>query len=238
MLNKEELDKFWEKRAKHPAPCHYMNPEMDAYAWQTRTSALLELHDLFKGKRVLDVGCGDGTYTNFLSVMVGDKGYVAGLDRHDMVEVHAKINHRVPQFLVGTTDHQDFNRIVALTDIVTLLTVYDFMTIDERFRMRESFKRFAKPGTRVVILDLFPTKVPNYQKNLDYKEVETRDKKIHDMFNAGFDLEEIIPVNYMDTKLFYKLGKTRFTYYLTRMLDKLLAIFSEPKYSLVVFRKL
>ncbi len=242
MLKRYELDEFWKSRAeKHDSPCHYMNHWMDHYAWITRTKALWKCRDLFSGKKVVDIGCGDGRYSNYLAKLV-DKGYVVGLDRPEMIE-KAKKNYQTVQFLPGTvttriSNSNDWQWTMGKADIVTLLTVYDFLTIEERASLLLAANQMMKPGSMVMILDLFPTKVPEYQKGLGYKEVETREKKLHDWFNAGFDLEREIPVNYMDTKLFYKLGKTGFTYWLTRIADKVLAFFRKPKYSLVVFRKL
>ena len=76
------------------------SPEMSRYR---RVPPYLYLPDLYRGRRVLEVGCGEGHGAHFLAARGASR--VLGVDRSERVIKLAQEGHRLPNLEFRTADY-------------------------------------------------------------------------------------------------------------------------------------
>ena len=163
------------------------------WVYRVRTEALNELFKRrawpIEGKAVLDVGCGTGYFIDhWLSRGVGR---VTGLD---VTEVSVeRLTSRFPnaEFVCADIAEPDV-AIDGTFDYVSIFDVLYHIVDDKRFEQAvQNLSRRCRPGTRVIITDLFgrsTTEVVKHVRNrsLDrYREVFSKN---------GFELCDIRPL--------------------------------------------
>lgn len=237
-MDKESVERFWSSRETLDVddPCHYMNRWMDKYIYESRTEALLKIKHIFQNARTItDIGCGTGTFTSFIAKLTD--GTVTGFDRKKFIQrARDRFGEQTNLFFTtGLVPSQLINISVQTSDVVTLFTVYNHLVIEDRSSLLEYFSRMRQ-GSQVVMITYWMDEIPDYQKNLSYKDIQTKQELIQSFRAAGLELKQTVLVNRADSKLFWKLGKNWFSYLLTKLLDK--SPVFKPTYSVVIFEKI
>ncbi len=238
MYNYEGVKKYWQEKAeKSDSPCHYNNKWQDKYAFEIRTSAF-KRND-FKGlKTIVDIGCGVGDYTSALSRIIDDGAKIYGFDFPFNIEI-ARRKHGSKskvEFLEGPVPSPAAEEAVKNADAVVMTTVYVHMPKESREALLNYFQRMKK-GAQIFLLEYFPEEVPEFQKGLGYKEVETSKELVERFGNHNLKLQEVRPVNFIDSFLFHHLGANFVSYFLTKAGEwfTFLSGSKKSKYKLLIF---
>jgi ubiquinone/menaquinone biosynthesis C-methylase UbiE len=118
----------------------------------------LALVDLYAGDAVLDVGCGTGALVTEAERIVGAGGIVVGLDVEPAMVKQAKrrADDRQVVFEVASIDHIPYPDDTF--DVVFSTLMYHHLTEVERTTGIEEVRRVLKPGGRLVVVDINPTR--------------------------------------------------------------------------------
>jgi len=237
MLDSDGVAKYWEEQTlKGDNPCHYHNKWQDLYAFHVRTGAF-KASDFVGMKQVVDVGCGIGEYTKEISKLCD--AHIDAFDFPFNIAIAQKVNQTEKiTFHPNALPHESLREMLKTADGAYTTTVYVHLSPEAR----EAFYLYLtgmKVGAKVMLLEYIPDFVPEFQKNLPYKEVETVDQIIHTFSTIGFALLEKRHVNFIDSTLFFYLGKNGATYMLTRFLERLLHLvsYNRSKYKMLIFEK-
>lgn len=238
MLDSKGVSEYWEEQTKKgDNPCHYHNKWQDKYAFMIRTSAFRRSD--FEGvKRVVDLGCGIGEYTNEIAKLTS--AHFDGFDFPFNIDTAKKTypNHPTITFHPYPVPHDTIREAMRGADVAYTTTVYVHFSPEARTAFY-SYVRNMKVGGRVMLLEYIPEEVPEFQKNLPYKSVETVNEIEARFTEVGFALKEKRHLNFIDSFLFFHLGKNAFTYFLTLMLEHFLSFvgYTKSKYKLLIFEK-
>jgi SAM-dependent methyltransferase len=238
MLDSKGVSTYWEEQTKKgDNPCHYHNKWQDKYAFHIRTGAFTK-SDFEGATRVVDVGCGVGEYTEEITKLTD-----AHFDAFDFpfnIEIAKKERGHVSQItFYGTPVPSDeIERAVKEADVAYTTTVYVHFSEEARRAFYE-YIRGMKSGSRVILLEYMPDAIPEFQKGLPYKQVETADEIAQKFEEVGFSLLEKRHINFIDSFLFFHLGKNAFVYWLTLALERMLNFvgYTKSKYKLLTFKK-
>lgn len=175
---------YWEERAvKHGRlACGYLDPRHQVYEQPLRWAAFARMSPIKPGERVLDIGCGVGTW----SVRMAEQGaQVLGVDISaamiDMAEPHAGVEYRVAA--AHELDCPD-----GYFDLVVSVTVLQHITDPEELkRALRNLRRMLKDSGRFFVLEYSPLhSVPSQE--LTYMRYRTHQQWIDLMAGAGFAL--------------------------------------------------
>lgn len=238
MWPEEKIKAYWQARAlTGDNPCHYFNKWQDRYAAKMRMAALRQ--DDFRGARkIVDIGCGVGDYTDKISRLT--EAQVIGFDFPFNIAIAQKKYGSNPRltFRAGSIPDENIARAVKEADRVIITTVYNHLTDSARAALAD-YLASMKPDAKVFMLEYFPEKVPEFQRGLGYKNIETWKDASERFGRCGLRLIEIRHVNYIDSWFFHHLGGNRFSYVLTLALERLCRIcaIKNSKYKLLIFSK-
>jgi len=175
---------YWEERAvKHGRlACGYLDPRHQVYEQPLRWAAFARMSPIKPGERVLDIGCGVGTW----SVRMAEQGaQVLGVDISaamiDMAESHAGVEYRVAA--AHELDCPD-----RYFDLVVSVTVLQHITDPEELkRALRNLRRMLKDSGRFFVLEYSPLhSVPSQE--LTYMRYRTHQQWIELMAGEGFAL--------------------------------------------------
>lgn len=175
---------YWEERAvKHGRlACGYLDPRHQVYEQPLRWAAFARMSPIKPGERVLDIGCGVGTW----SVRMAEQGaQVLGVDISaamiDMAEPHAGVEYRVAA--AHELDCPD-----RYFDLVVSVTVLQHITDPEELkRALRNLRRMLKDSGRFFVLEYSPLhSVPSQE--LTYMRYRTHQQWIELMAGEGFAL--------------------------------------------------
>lgn len=228
---------FFEQRAESGFGFHYGDKLMDKYAFELRKKVIFSHVDV-RDKFVLDIGCGDGTWIDEFNKR-GAK-YVAGIEQSHRLAGNAYLNvkRKGIESVVNDWDLSEL-KLVGSYDMAFMITVFNFIEPVKREEVLKNIRKLLAVKGKLIILDNFPLVVPEYQKNLEYKVVWPITSVHYHLEQAGFEIEEGINVNWVDTSLFHYLGSNLPTYYATKFLDWLTPLVPSryAKYRLVIAKK-
>jgi len=175
---------YWEERAvRHGRlACGYLDPRHQVYEQPLRWAAFARMSPIKPGERVLDIGCGVGTW----SVRMAEQGaQVLGVDISaamiDMAEPHAGVEYRVAA--AHELDCPD-----GYFDLVVSVTVLQHITDPEELkRALRNLRRMLKDSGRFFVLEYSPLhSVPSQE--LTYMRYRTHQQWIELMAGEGFAL--------------------------------------------------
>jgi len=175
---------YWEERAvKHGRlACGYLDPRHQVYEQPLRWAAFARMSPIKPGERVLDIGCGVGTW----SVRMAEQGaQVLGVDISaamiDMAEPHAGVEYRVAA--AHELDCPD-----GYFDLAVSVTVLQHITDPEELkRALRNLRRMLKDSGRFFVLEYSPLhSVPSQE--LTYMRYRTHQQWIELMAGEGFAL--------------------------------------------------
>jgi hypothetical protein len=202
---------------------HYQNYWMDRYAWEIRTKLFFKYINVYK-KTILDFGAGSGMWGKEIQKRGSD--FIAGIEQSkDLAK-----NCLIPCQYGFQTLKNKYDLIIAITSL-------NFTLPKNRKKIIIKLREYLKQDGQLIILEYLPSKVPDFQKELEYKEVWTNKQWKKFMENNGFILEKEIPINWIDTTLFHYFGSNRLVYYITSLLDLLTPIMIYSKYKLQIYKK-
>jgi 2-polyprenyl-3-methyl-5-hydroxy-6-metoxy-1,4-benzoquinol methylase len=239
MHDLEGTKEYWSAQTKKgDNPCHYHDQWQDAYAFMVRTGAFRSSD--FRGVgQVVDVGCGVGDYMFALSEKAAQSKFI-GFDFPFNIEIARRkyADHSRLAFRDQPLPSREVADAIRNADAVVTTTVYVHLSGAARQFFLEALGAMRQNG-KVFLLEYAPDVVPEFQKNLAHKEVETPAEIIAKLSAQGFEHLETRPVNYVDSFFFFHLGKNAFTYYLTLLSENVLRTihFPRSKYKLLIFRK-
>jgi len=239
MLNLEGTKAYWAEQTKNGHnPCHYHNKWQDAYAFRVRTRAF-HSHDFKDVQNIVDVGCGVGDYTNEISKFTN--AHIMGFDFPFNIKLARKKygdNHQIT-FISKSLPDKEVMDAIRHSDIIITTTVYVHLSREAKKIFFDSLA-LMNTGSKVILLEYAPDEVPDFQKVLSYKEIETPQEIRQKFEQISFQLEESRPVNFVDSFFFHHLGANIFTYYLTIFIEAILHIvkYNKSKYKLFIFKKL
>lgn len=239
MYDLQGTKEYWAEQAKKgDNPCHYHNKWQDAYAFQVRTRAFHSAD--FEGiRRVVDIGCGVGDYMAALSRKAAETSFL-GFDFPFNIEVARRRYADRPrmQFEAHALPEREVIEAIRAADAVVTTTVYVHLAPEVR---REFIKALGtmQAGSKVFLLEYSPDVIPRFQENLSHKKVESPEEIIRGVSGQGFDVVQVRPVNFLDSFLFFHIGKNFISYYLTLALEQMLRAlhFPHSKYKLFIFQK-
>ena len=126
-----------------------------------RTS-VIEQADLKSGMRVLDVGCGTGTLAIRLKAVVGEDGYVSGIDASpEMIDVATKKARKRGidvDLRLGVAEDLPYED--AAFDRVTSTLVFHHLPDDVKLASLLEIRRVLVPGGRLAVGDFAPGSGP------------------------------------------------------------------------------
>lgn len=230
---------YWQEQTqKGDNPCHYHNQWQDAYAFRVRTGAFKK-QDFAGLTSVVDIGCGIGEYMAFLSHQAPQTRFI-GFDFPFNIEI-AKAryaNQSQLEFHAESLPHPTIAEAIRQADAVLTTTVYVHLAPEARRAFYEYIGQMHS-GAKVFLLEYAPDTVPEFQKNLEHKIVETPLEIGVKMKQRGFDVADVRHVNYIDSFLFFHFGKNALSYYATLALEYILRLirYSHSKYKLMIFQK-
>lgn len=238
MLDSDGVRKYWEKQTeKGDNPCHYHNKWQDKYAFEMRTGALRTI-DFTEVKEIVDVGCGIGEYTNEITTMTD--AHISGFDFPFNIKIaKEKFAHLTNvAFFEGGVPDEIIREKMKGADLVLTTTVFVHFSPEAR----QAFYMYAegmKRGSRVVLLEYIPEVIPEFQKNLEYKKVQTVSEIAKEFETRGFSLSSVRHINFVDSFLFHHLGTNAFVYCVTKIADTFLSLigYTKSKYKMLTFKK-
>jgi trans-aconitate methyltransferase len=238
VLDSKGVSDYWEEQTKKgDNPCHYHNKWQDAYAFDIRTQAF-KRSDFAGASRVVDVGCGIGEYTEEISKLTD-----AHIDAFDFpfnidIALRERGTHPRITFHTHPVPSAEMEEAIRNADRAFTTTVYVHFSREARDAFY-AYVQQMKLGSRVMLLEYIPDEIPEFQKGLPYKEVETVSTITEQFAKAGFIRRELRHINFIDSFLFFHLGKNAFVYHLTKALERILQLvgYTHSKYKLLVFEK-
>jgi 2-polyprenyl-3-methyl-5-hydroxy-6-metoxy-1,4-benzoquinol methylase len=238
MENLEGTKEYWQKDLEKGGN-HYHNKWQDAYAFGVRTNSFRS-EDFKRLKKVVDVGCGIGEYMQALSEKAPETNFL-GFDFPFNIEQARQRYAGNPrlEFRGRSLPDPEVEHEIGQADGVVITTVYVHLASEAREAFLRALGRMH-PGSRVMFLEYAPDTVPEFQKNLPHKVVETPAEISAKLEQQGFKKIEIRAVNYLDSFLFFHLGKNALSYYLTLGIEKILSWihYQSSKYKLFIFEKI
>lgn len=238
MLDSQGVSEYWEEQTKKgDNPCHYHNKWQDRYAYLVRTGAF-RTKDFENAKNVVDVGCGIGEYTEEIAKLTN--AHIDAFDFPFNIEIAEKERgtHERISFHPTPVPSEEIRNAIVGADVIFTTTVYVHFSKEAR----DAFYSYVKAmhsGARIMLLEYIPEVVPEFQKGLPYKEVETVSTIAEKFKSAGCTLKEKRHVNFLDSFLFFHLGKNAGAFWLTRIVEQMLRFvgYTESKYKLLIFEK-
>lgn len=240
MLDSEGIAHYWQEQTKKgDNPCHYHNKWQDRYAFLMRTHAF-KRKDFQGAKRIVDIGCGVGEYTREIAKLSDTDAHFDGFDFPFNIEIAQREYGDDPQvtYHAAAVPHESIRVAVRTADRVITTTVYVHFSEEARRAFYE-YVSVMHTGSRVMLLEYMPDAIPEFQKGLRYKEVETPDEIAKKFEQVNFSMIEVRHVNYIDSFLFHHLGASALTFFITYSLERFLQFigYSKSKYKLLIFEK-
>ncbi len=239
--------RYFESRVESGLGFHYQSELQNAYAHNIRRNALFSKLN-FRDKRVVDIGCGDGSW--ILEYLRKGAEFVLGVEQGQKLMQNAADNLKQYYSYDRGSDyslsacpggHSYWRKYRGKRfDIVTLITVYNFMSDRDRNKMLLDVQaNILKIGGKIAILDYLPNEVPDYQKKLEYKDVQTEWDVVNKLKVLGYRNIEVTPISFVDSFLFHHFGVNAVTKKVTEFLDyNFMWLFSgHAKYKLVIAEK-
>ncbi len=239
MYDLQGTKEYWsEQTKKGDNPCHYHNKWQDAYAFRVRTGAFHPAD--FEGiRRVVDIGCGIGDYMAALSRKATGTNFL-GFDFPFNVEVARRkyAGHPHMQFEAQALPEHEVIEAIQAADAVVTTTVYVHLAPEARQEFIKALGSMRR-GSKVFLLEYSPDAIPSFQANLSHKKVEPPEEIIRRVSEQGFSVLEVRPVNFLDSFLFFHVGKNAMSYYVTLGIEWCLRLlhFPRSKYKLFIFQK-
>lgn len=239
MWSEEKIIEYWQDQTKKgDNPCHYHNKWQDRYAFNTRIK-VFKKSDFVEARNVVDIGCGVGDYTVALSKLSGAKftGFDFPFNIGLAQKKYAGISNVI--FVAKSLPDPEVAGAISEADVVLTTTVYVHLASEARKEFIGAVSKM-KAGSKVMILEYMPDKVPEFQKSLQYKKVETPSEIIDKFTSHGFKLKEMRHVNFVDSFFFFHLGRNFFSYWATRLVEALLHLihYKKSKYKLLILEKM
>jgi ubiquinone/menaquinone biosynthesis C-methylase UbiE len=138
----------------------------DADKYRRRLTGWMELP---KGpKKILDVGCGEGTFTNLLNQEFTDGGSTIGIDVSREMIAHAKTNYPDIDFRVEAMENMSLHDD-EIDFVFARFAVH--YSLDIRKTLTE-INRVTKPGGLFFLKDVHPIHATFLKKSFDYAKKE------------------------------------------------------------------
>jgi SAM-dependent methyltransferase len=185
---------YWDKRAREHGRqgVGYIDPGKYQYEERLRWAAFTRVFAVRSGMRVLDVGCGVGTW----SVRLAELGCrVTGTDVSP-VFIEMAQQHPLVDYKVGAIE--DVELPAEHFDLALSVTVLQHVVSDDS--LKRALGRLwtaLKPGGAVVAIEYSPTHRVELPASVDYMRSHTRDEWVGLFATAGFSLQRQTGVRYI-----------------------------------------
>lgn len=125
-------------------------PEVHAWAMER---PMLVAAGLTKGMTVLDLGCGDGTFTRFLAGEVGPTGAVHGIDTDDVAIALAGAAASRSAVPLHYSAASAYDTGLPDDSVDFVFARHLFQALTDPARALDEIRRVLKPGGRVCLVD-------------------------------------------------------------------------------------
>jgi len=185
---------YWDGRAKEYGRfgVGYFDPAKYLYEERLRWAAFRRIFSVRPGMRVLDVGCGVGTW----SVRLAELGCrVTGTDLSP-VFIEMAQQHPLVDYKVGAVE--DLELPADHFDLALSVTVLQHVVSDDGLkRALGKLWTALKPAGAVVAIEYSPLHRVDLPASVDYMRSRTRDEWVRLFEAAGFALERQTGVRYI-----------------------------------------
>ena len=225
---------YWTKRAQEYGERSVMDfdPKRGSYDQELRVLAFHRAMRLGKDMKVLDVGCGNGSW----SIMLAKAGCkVTGIDFVESLINTAKHNAMKAGVAVDFTTEsiETYERDRQVYDLIITVTVLQHITCNNRLaRALSNIRALLKPRGQFLTIEYMPRKLSRKSQSSDYMVLRQRDEWLRLFREAGFHVARELGVRIIGFRL-YNLCKCDLALDLSLVVDKFLTaipIISE-KYS-------
>lgn len=190
---------YWDGRARQYGrrAAGYLDPLRYQYEEGLRWSAFGRLCPTVPGMRVLDIGCGVGTWCVRLSKL-GCR--VVGADiSPEMIRMAAKDPH--VEYHVGAV--QDLEFLPETFDLVVSITVLQHIIDEEDFLCAlANLRRLLKVGGHAAVLEYSPTSLRGVSRQTNYMRYRSRQQWITAFKDQGFSLARETGVRFIGDRLY------------------------------------
>lgn len=190
---------YWDERARRYGRLAVGNLDPNEYYWeeQLRWAAFNRLYPRPFGMRVLDIGCGVGTWAVRLSELGCE---VVGVDVSPVMIEMAMASANVV-YRVGTAQDLDFS--TGTFDLIISVTVLQHIVDDKELsRALRSLWRVLKDGGCAAVLEYSPMRVNRPATGSDYMRYRTRQQWIAVFEEQGFRLASETGVRFFGHRLY------------------------------------
>jgi len=193
-LVKDVLDPHhWRPKLGEEFPCHYGEKYLDWYADRIRKSAVKSIwpRDVLppRGCRVMDVGCGDGRFGEWLRREFGV--HVSGIDPFNWPGAVARLNSFEVRSIVGPRKGFAEGRY----DLAICVTSLPFMT-----DWAKALHNLYQIADRLLVVENLQTPTPSWQTGLPEKRPISYPDLVLEAKRVGWAIEAERCINLIDRR--------------------------------------
>jgi predicted methyltransferase len=142
-------------------PKRYAHADSSGYPFRTRHEYILKELDLRAGDIVVDVGAGDGWWSERMAKFVGDKGIIYAAEIAEKKVNHMKKKFvNMPQIKPYLCETDNTNLAENSCDLAFFSMVYHHLKPEGRVDYLRHLHRIVKPTGRVCVIDRYAAIMP------------------------------------------------------------------------------
>jgi len=156
----------WWRSTRVTDPKQYAQADSSGYPFRAKCEYILKELDLKPGDVVVDIGAGDGWWSERMAKFVGDKGiiYAAEIENTKVNQMKKKFAG-VPQIKPYLCETDSTNLAENSCDLAFFSMVYHHLRPDGRVDYLRHLHRVVKPTGRVCVIDRYAAIMPRHKEH-------------------------------------------------------------------------